>query len=147
MPNQEEIIINQFAINNIVETPCDPIFFNLLPQKIIIKRPFDINEGIKKVNEFGEVVLTFDIAQIIGIDISARIDPISQRGKTGFIIQVQGGEVFATFKVFLCPEIDVRENDTITNGTREYQVLLVEDLYSADKLHHKELLCRRIDNL
>lgn len=147
MPNTETTIINQFSINNIIETPCDPIFLNLLPQKIIIKRPFDIDEGIKKVNEFGEVVLTFDVIQVIGIDIPARIDPISQRGKTGFIIQIQGGEVFATFKVFLCPEIDVRENDVISIGTREYQVLLVEDLYGALQLHHKELLCRRIDLL
>ena len=147
MPNTETTIINQFSINNIIETPCDPIFLNLLPQKIIIKRPFDIDEGIKKVNEFGEVVLTFDVIQVIGTDIPARIDPISQRGKTGFIIQIQGGEVFATFKVFLCPEIDVRENDVISIGTREYQVLLVEDLYGALQLHHKELLCRRIDLL
>ena len=147
MANQEETIINQFAINNIVETPCDPIFLNLLPQRIIIKRPYDIYEGVKKVNEFGEVVLTHDTAQIIGTDVPARIDPISQRGKTGFIIQVQGGEVFATFKVFLCPEIDIRENDTVTNGTMEYEVILVEDLYGASQLHHKEVLCRRIENL
>lgn len=147
MPNTEVTIINQFAINNIIETPCDPVFLNLLPQKIIIKRPYDINEGIKKVNEFGEVVITHDIAQIIGIDIPARIEPISQRGKTGFVVQIQGGEVFATFRVFLCPEVDVRENDIIVAGTREYQVLLVEDLYGAEKVHHKQLLLRRTDNL
>ena len=147
MPNTETTVINQFAINNIIQTPCDTVFLNLLPQRILIERPYDINEGVKKVNEFGEVVLTYDIAQVAGTDIPARIDPISQRGKTGFIVQTQGGEVFATFKIFLCPEVDVRENDTITNGTREYQVLLVEELYGASQLHHKELLCRRVDNL
>lgn len=147
MANQEETIINQFAINNIIETPCDPIYENLLTQMVVIKRPYDINEGIKKVNEFGEVVLTHDVIQVIGTDILARIDPISQRGKTGFIVQTQGGEVFATFKMFMCPEVDVRENDTITVGTREYEVLLVEDLYGASTVHHKEVLVRRIDNL
>jgi hypothetical protein len=147
MPNTETTVINQFAINNIIQTPCDAVFLNLLSQTIQIERPYDIYEGVKKVNEYGEVVLTYDIAQVAGIDIPARIDPISQRGKTGFVVQVQGGEVFATFKVFLCPEVDVRENDTIVNGTRKYQVLLVEDLYGAETMHHKELLCRRVDNL
>lgn len=147
MSNTEVTIINQFAINNIIETPCDSVFLNLLSQKVLIKRPYDINEGVKRVNEFGEVVLTYDITQIVGIDIPARIDPISQRGKTGFVVQIQGGEVFATFKIFMCPQVDVRENDTITLGTREYQILLVEELYGASKVHHKEILTRRIDNL
>jgi len=147
MPNTETTVINQFAINNIIQTPCDAVFLNLLSQTVQIERPYDIYEGVKKVNEYGEVVLTYDIAQVAGIDIPARIDPISQRGKTGFVVQLRGGEVFATFKIFLCPEVDVRENDTIVNGTREYQVLLVEDLYGAETLHHKELLCRRVDNL
>lgn len=147
MGNTQVTIINQFAINNIIETPCDPIFLNLLPQRILIERPYDIYEGVKRVNEFGEVVLTYDIAQVVGTDIPVRIDPISQRGKTGFVVQTQGGEVFATFKIFICPEVDVRENDTIITGTRQYQVILVEELYGASQIHHKELLCRRIDNL
>jgi len=147
MANQEETIINQLAINNIIETPCDPIYLNLLPQLVILKRPYDIDEGVKKVNEFGEVVLTHDVAQVIGTDIPARIDPIKQRGELGFKVRIQGGEVFATFKIFLCPEIDIRENDTITLGTREYQVLLVDELYGASTLHHKEVLTRRVDNI
>ena len=125
MPNKEETRINQFAINNIVDTPCDGIYKNLLAQNITIKRPYDIYEGVKNTNEYGEVVLTYPNAQIIGTDIPSRIDPISQRGKTGFVVQTQGGEVFATFKIFLCPEVDIRENDTVIAGTREYQVLLV----------------------
>lgn len=147
MANQEETIINQFAINNIIETPCDAIYENLLTQKVEITRPYDINEGIKKTNEFGEVVLTFPIAQVIGTDIPARIDPIRQRGELGFKIRIQGGEVFATFRIFLCPEVDVRENDSMFIGTREYQVLLVDEFYASENLHHKELLCRRVDNL
>jgi len=147
MPNKEEIIINQFAINNIVETPCDAIYKGLLCHSITIKRPYDIYEGIKKTNSYGEVVLTYPIAQVIGTDIPARLDPISQRGKTGFVVQTQGGEVFATYEIFLCPEVDIRENDTVTVGTREYQVLLVSDYYGATTLHHKQVLTRRVDNL
>ena len=147
MANTTQTKINQFAINTIVETPCDPVFQNLLPQKVTIKRPYDVTEGVKKTNEFGEVVLTFPNSQIIGTDISVRIDAISQRGKTGFNIQIQGGEVFATFQIFICPQIDVKENDSIFLGTREYQVLLVDDLFGASTVHHKELLCRRVDNL
>ena len=147
MANQEETIINQFAINQIIETPCDSIYLALLPQLITIKRPYDIDEGVKNVNEFGEVVLTYEVAQVIGTNIPARIDPIRQRGELGFKVRIQGGEVFATFKIFICPEIDVRENDTITVGTREYQVLLVDPLYGAITLHHKEVLCRRVDNI
>ena len=147
MPNTEHVEINQFAINTIVNVPCDPVFENLLPQRVVIKRPFDKTNGVRKTNEFGEVILIYDEAQVIGTDIPARIDAISQRGKTGFNVQMQGGEVFATFQIFMCPQIDVVENDSIFVGTREYQVILVDDLYGASKVHHHEILARRVDNL
>jgi hypothetical protein len=147
MPNAEHIEINQFAINNIIQVPCDSVFLNLLPQTVVIKRAYDKTTGVRKTNEYGEVVMTYTEAQIVGTDIPARIDSISQRGKTGFVVETQGGEVFATFQIFMCPEVDVVENDSIFVGTREYQVILVDELYGASSVHHLELLCRRVDNL
>ena len=147
MPNKTEQIINQFAINDIVDSSCDGIFLNLLPQVCIIKRPYDATEGIKKTNDYGEVVMTYSTAQIVGTDIPTRVEAISQRGKTGFGIEIQGGEVRATYRFFMCPNIDIKDNDTVCVGSREYQVLLVSRFYDADSVHHQELLCRRIDNL
>lgn len=147
MPNATITEIGQFTVNNLIEVPCDSVFLNLLTQTCTLKRPYDKTTGVRKTNEFGEVVLTYDEAQIIGIDIPLRMDGISQRGKTGFVVQTQGGEVFATFQIFMCPEVDIVENDSIFVATREYQVLLVEELYGSSKIHHKEILCRRVDNL
>jgi hypothetical protein len=147
MPNTEHTEINQFSINAIIQVPCDAVFLNLLPQRVVIKRPYDKNTGVRKTNEFGEVIMTYDEAQIIGTDIPARVDAISQRGKTGFVVEVQGGEVYATFQIFMCPEVDVKENDSIFISTREYQVILVDELFGASSIHHKELLCRRVDNI
>lgn len=147
MATETKIIINQFSILGLSRFPCDSVFLALLNLKGDLKRPFDSNEGVKKVNEFGEVILTYPTAPVIVSNLSMRVDPIRQRGETGFKIKAQGGEVFATFRVFLCGEVDIRENDTISIGTREYQVLLVDDLFDKDKLHHKECLCRRTDNL
>ena len=41
MPNTETTVINQFAINNIIQTPCDAVFLNLLSLPIIID--IDVN--------------------------------------------------------------------------------------------------------
>ena len=147
MPNTEHTEINQFTVNLISEFPCDGVFLNLLTQTCTIKRPYDKDNGVRKTNEFGEVVMTYTESQIIGIDIPLRIDAISQRGKTGFNVEMQGGEVYATFQMFMCPDVDIKENDSIFIGTREYQVILVDELYGSNAVHHLELLARRIDNL
>jgi len=149
MPNKTQIVINQFAINNIVNVPCDSVFSNLLIQSCTIKRPYDSSEGIKKTNEYGEVVMIHTDSQryTIGTDVSTRVENISQRGKTGFGIEIQGGEVRATYRFFFCPEIDIQNNDIALIGTREYQVLLVSEFYDADSIHHKEVLLRNISNL
>ena len=123
------------------------MFLNLLPQVCDIKRPYDASEGVKKVNDYGEVVMTYAVAQIVGEDIPVRVEYISQRGKTGFNIEVQGGEVRATFRIFMCPNADVKENDVIMVGSREYQVLLSSAFYDYSSSHHLEVLARRIDNL
>lgn len=145
MPNTEITKVNQFSITHIVQVPCDSVFLNLLPQTCTIKRPYDVYEGVKNVNEYGEVVMTYPVAQTIGTDIPVRIAPLRQRGELGFKVRTQGGQVFATYRLFMCPEIDIRENDSIIVGTREYQVLLIDELYNSTVHHHKEVLCRRLD--
>jgi hypothetical protein len=147
MPNKDYVIINQFSVNPIIEVPCDSVFLNLLPQVCTLKRAYDKTTGVRKTNEYGEVVMTYSEAQVTGIDVPVRVDAISQRGKTGFNVETQGGEVFATFKLFFCPEVDIIENDSVFIGTREYQILSVSEVFGATAIHHKEILCRRIDNL
>ena len=147
MANDEKIIINQFSIDSLSRVPCDSNFLSLLNQVAILKRPYDADIGVKKVNEFGEIIMTHPTAPIISTDLPIRIDPIRQRGELGFKVMTQGGEVFATYRAFVCGETDIRENDIITIATREYQVLLVDDLFDFDRLHHKECWSRRIDNL
>ena len=39
MANKTQTIINQFAINDIVDVPCEGTFLNLLPQVCDISRP------------------------------------------------------------------------------------------------------------
>lgn len=147
MANASQTFLNQFVINNIIQIPCDIVFEALLPQVGTIKRPYDATEGVKKTNEFGEVVLTYPTAQVVGTNIKMRLDPIRQRGKTGAVVRVEGIEVLSTFKIFLCPNIDVVENDSIFLGSREYQVLIVDRFYARSDIHHFELMCRRVDNL
>lgn len=147
MANDEKIIINQFSIDSLARVPCDSNFLSLLKQVAIVKRPYELDIGVKKVNEFGEIVMTHPTAPIVLSDLPLRLDPIRPRGELGFKVMLQGGEVFATLKAFVCGEVDIKENDIIIVGTREYQVLLVEELFDADRLHHKECWCRRIDNL
>jgi hypothetical protein len=147
MPNTEHTEINQFTVNPIVQVPCDAVFENLLIHSCVLKRPYDKTEGVRKTNEYGEVVLTYEEAQVIGTDIKCRIDPVRQRGELGFKIKAQGGEVFASFRAFFCPQIDILENDSIFIGAREYQVLLVDEFSNSTALHHKEVFLRRVDNL
>lgn len=147
MPNATQTIINEFTINNVIQVPCDSVFDNLLPQVGTIKRPYDATEGVKKTNEYGEVVLTYPNAQVVGTDIKMRLDPIRQRGQTGVVVRIEGVEVLSTYRIFMCPNVDVRDNDSIFVGSREYQVLIVDRFYATSKVHHFELLCRRIDNL
>lgn len=140
-------LFSQFTVQAIVQSPCDSGYNALLNQTVILKRPHDTDEAVKKVNEYGEIVLTYPTAPVIETALKVRIDPIKQGSESGYVVKTQGGEVYATFKVFVCPDIDIRENDIITLGTREYQVLLVDDLFSRSTLHHRECLCRRTDNL
>ena len=147
MPDTIKNIFSQFTIQAIPDYPCDARFLALLNQEAILKRPYDANEGIKKTNEYGEVVMTYSEAPIIDSALPIRVDPIRQRGELGFKIKTQGGEVFATFRAFVCPGTDIRENDSIFIGSREYQVLLVDELFGRSNMHHKECYLRRIDNL
>ena len=147
MADGTKILFSQFNVQAIVDSPCDSRYFALLNQTVILKRPWDANEGVKNVNEYGEVVLTYPTAPVVNSSLKARIDPIRQRGELGYRIKTQGGEVFATFRAFVCSGTDIRENDTLILGTREYQVLLVDELFGRSNLHHKEVFCRRTDNL
>lgn len=147
MPNKTQTVINQFVINDIISVPCEGTFLNLLPQTCLIERPYDADEGVKKVNEFGEVVMTYAVAQTVGTDIPVRVENISQRGKMGFGIEVQGGEVRAMYRMFFCPNIDITENDSVVIGSRKYQVLLVSTFYDYDSVHHLEVLLRETSHL
>ena len=91
--------------------------------------------------------MTYQSAPIIISDLPIRIDPLRQRGELGFRVRTQGGEVFATYRAFVCPGVDIRENDSIFLGEREYQVLLVDELFGRSNLHHKEVFLRRVDNI
>lgn len=147
MPTSTYTIKNQFSFHQVIDIPCDSTFEGLLNQIGILKRPFDALEGVKKTNEYGEIVMTYPDAQIVDNNLKVRIDPIRQRGEVGIKTRTQGGEVFATFRIFTCPGIDIRENDIIQVYNREYQVLLVEPYSGSANLHHNELMARRVDNI
>ena len=144
---KNKTVINQFIINNIANVPCDSVFLNLLPQICTIKRPYDSSEGINNTNDYGEVIMTYAEEQVVGTDIPVRTENISQRGKTGLGIELQGGEVRATYRFFLCPSVDIIENDVVIVGSINYQVLLVSRFYDAETLHHLEALLREITHL
>ena len=139
-------LFSQFNVQAIIET-ISSNFLALLSQTAILKRPYDSDEGVKHVNEYGEIVLTHPTAPAVNSSLSIRIDPVRGRGANGLTIKTQGGEVIATYRGFVQPTEDVRENDQILIGSREYQVLLVEDFFGARNVHHKELWMRRVDNL
>lgn len=147
MATGDKNIINQFNIANISRVPCDPDFLKLLPQRVTLKRPYDATEGVKNVNQYGEIIMTYPEAQVIETDLPVRLEPVRPRGDIGLKIEMQGGETFVNVRVYICGNVDVRENDSIFLGTREYQLLLPEEYYDFDKLHHYEVWARRVDNL
>ena len=139
-------LFSQFTVQAIVRDPCDTNFRALLNQIAILKRPWDSDEAVKKVNEYGEIILTYPTAPIINSALEIRIDPES-RSNEGFRVEIRGGVVVDDYKGFVCVGEDVRPNDEIFIGTRAYKVLLVNELFDRDKLHHFELRLARIDNL
>jgi len=140
-------LYSQFNIQAIVRWPCDSSFEALLNQVAIQKRPWDSQEAVKNVNEWGEVIMTYPTAPVINSNLKIRIDPERRRTAEGFVIQTQGGEVIADYMAFCCPGEDVRANDELFIGTRSYKVLLVDELFDREKLHHLEIRMTRIDNL
>lgn len=147
MANDEKIIINQFSVFSLSRVPCDANFLSLLPQIGSLKRPYEADIGVKRVNQYGEIVMLHPTAPVIVADMPLRIDAIRQRGELGKTVFTQGGEVLATYRIFICGEVDIKENDILRIENREYEVILVDDLFDFDRLHHKEAFCRRIDNL
>lgn len=140
-------LYNQFNVQSTVDYPCDSNFYALLNQEAILKRPWDSDEGVKAVNDYGEVIMTYPTAQVINTSLKIRIDPAKTRNKDGFKVETQGGIVTADYTGFVCPGTDVRENDVLCIGTQKYQVLLVDPLFGASNLHHLELRLTRIDLL
>jgi len=136
----------QFNIQAIVNYPCDANFEALLNQLAVVKRPYRSEVGVRKVNMYGEVVMTYADAPVINSELKIRIDP-ERRTSEGFRVEFQGGSVVADYLAFTCPGEDIKANDTIEIGTRKYQVLLVDELFDRDKLHHLQIRIRRIDNL
>jgi len=139
-------LYSQFNIQAIVKSPCNANFEALLNQIVILKRPWDSQTGIRKVNTYGEVVMVYEDAPIINPTLKIRIDP-DRRTSEGFRVEFQGGLVTADYTAFTCPGEDIRENDVAEIGTRKYQILLVDELFDRDKLHHLQIRMRRIDNL
>lgn len=138
-------LYSQFNIQAIVRYPCDSNFEALLNQTAILKRPYDSDEAVKRVNEWGEVIMTYPTAPVINASLKIRVDTQRRRTAEGFEIRTQGGVVIADYLAFCCPGTDIRENDEIFIGTRHYKVLLVDELFDRDKLHHKEIRLTRID--
>lgn len=140
-------LYSQFNIPAIVRSPCDARFEALLNQTGVLKRPYDSQVGVRNVNEYGEVVMTYPTAPVITSDLKIRVDPDRRRGSEGFKVEFQGGVVIADYLSYVCPGIDVRANDTLEIGTRKYQVLIVDELFERAKLHHLQIRMRRVDNL
>ena len=139
------LLINEFVINTISNIPCDVNFESLLPQRGTVTRSHDAGEGVKTRNDWGEVISTYSEDQIVSTNVPIRIEFLRQRGEVGYSVETKGGTVFSTHRIFMCPEVNIRENDKVTVGTRKYQVQLVEEYYDFDDLHHFELFARRID--
>ena len=147
MVDTNKKLYTQFNIQAIVRDPCDANFEALLNQTCIQKRPYDSQEGVKIVNSWGEVLISYPTAPIINSALKIRIDPERNRSADGFKVEAQGGVLTADYRGFLCPGSDIRENDTLEIGTRKYQVLLVDELFERSKLHHFEVRLCRIDQL
>ena len=140
-------LYTQFNIQAIVRYPCDANFEALLNQVAIQKRPYDSNESVKVVNDYGEILLSYPTAPIINSSLKIRVDPEKNRSADGFKVEFQGGVVTSDYRAFVCPGSDVRENDELFICTRHYKVLLVEELFERSKLHHLELRLCRLDLL
>jgi len=138
-------LVNQFVIQEISGTE-DSNYISLLPQTCKIIRKYDVTEGVKRRNEYGEVITTYTEPQVIGIDIPARIEFLRQRGEIGYQVQIKGGTVFSTHRIFMSPKVNVIENDVIVVGSENYQVQLVERYYDFSNLHHLELFARKVSN-
>jgi hypothetical protein len=147
MVDTNKKIYTQFNIQAIVRDPCDANFEALLNQTAVQKRSYSSEEAVKKVNEWGEVIMFSPTAPIINSALKIRIDPDRNRSATGFKVEAQGGLITSDYRGFVCPGENVIENDIIELGTRKYLVLLVEDLFERSKLHHKELRLTRLDQL
>lgn len=146
MVDGTKILYAQFNIQAIVNAPCDVRFEALLNQIAVLKRPYRSDVGVRNVNSYGEVVMTYADAPVITSELKIRVDPLGKTNE-GFRVEFQGGVVIADYLGFACPGEDVIENDTIEIGTRKYQVLLVDELFDSDKLHHLQIRLRRVDNL
>ena len=139
-------LYSQFSINTIARYPCDTNFEALLNQTAIQKRPWDSDEGVKNVNSYGEVILSYPTAPVINNALKIRIDP-DRRTNEGFKVETQGGEIVADYLGFCCAGEDVRPNDELFIGTRHYKVLLVDELFERVNLHHLEIRLCRLDNI
>ena len=147
MPDGLKILGSQFTLQAIVDSPCDSRFYALLNQTAILKRPYDAQEGVKKTNEYGEVVMTYTDAPVINYALKIRIDRQRTRTSEGFKVEFQGGVVISDYLAFTCPGENICENDIIEIGERKYQVLLVDEMFARSNLHHLEIRMRRIDLL
>jgi hypothetical protein len=140
-------LYSQFNIQAIVRSPCDANFEALLNQVAVQKRPYDRNESVKVVNDYGEVLLSYPAAPIINSALKIRVDRERNRTADGLRVETQGGIVTADYRGFVCPGSDIQENDELFIGTRHYKVLVVDELFEREKLHHLELRLARLDLL
>lgn len=147
MVNTTKKLYTQFNIQAIVRDPCDARFEALLNQVAIQKRPWDSQEGVKIVNSFGEVLLSYPTAPIINSALKIRVDRERNRTAEGLRVEVQGALVTADYRGFICPGSDIMENDELFIGPRHYKVLVVDELFEREKLHHFELRICRLDLL
>ena len=147
MVDGSKTLYSQFNIQAIVKSPCDAKFEALLNQTAVLKRPWDRQEGVRVVNTYGEVVMTYPTAPVITSSLKIRVDPDRRGGSEGFKVEFQGGVVIADYLAYTCPGISVRANDTLEIGIRKYQILLVDELFEKEKLHHLQIRMRRVDNL
>lgn len=118
---------------------CDPNFYALLILDGAIKRPTTASTK----NQYGEVIL--DQSAPVLYNIKTRLDP--SPGKEGLSMEFQGRTVFAEFKAFICPDVDIIPNDILEVNSRTYLVLRVDPFYDGDDLHHLEVMLKRTDVL
>jgi len=140
-------LYTQFNIQAIVRSPCDANFEALLNQVAIQKRPWDSDESVRVVNTYGEVLLAYPTAPIINIALKIRVDRERNRTAEGLRVETRGGVVTADYRGFVCPGENIMENDELFIGTRHYKVLVVDELFEREKLHHCELRLTRLDLL